>query len=316
MANPNFDNIVATTLKAYFAPGGKAQDNIFKRTAVLDWIQKSAKLDIQSGATAVAPIMNVTNSTFQTYANYDALTPAHGQEIITAAEFAWKQAAIFIPMSGMEEAKNSGDKAIVNLLKAKTENAERTAAEQFETMLLTFTGTENSGKGWAGLPTLVGDQTSTVTTVGGIDSTTDTYWRSFKNTTPTALTLPLLSNAYNTVSHGADACDFEVTTQTLWEKYEGLLQPNQRFMDPKTAEAGFANLMHRGSKVVWSDLMPAGLWYFLNSNHLKLAVLNGKWMNFRGFVEPYDRDAKYGLITNYGSFITNERRKLGVRAFT
>jgi hypothetical protein len=54
----------------------------------------------------------------------------------------------------------------------------------------------------------------------------------------------------------------------------------------------------------------------LNSNHIKLAVLSGKWMNFRGFVTPYDRDAKYGLITNYGAFITNERRKLGVRAFT
>ncbi len=149
MANPNFDNIVATTLKKYFAPGGKAVDNIFRRSAALDWLKTSAKLDSQGGATAVAPIMNALNSTFQFYSGYDVLTPVHGEEIITAAEYQWKQAAIFVPMSGLEAAKNSGDKAIVNLLKAKTENAERTAAEQFETAFLTLDGSTAGGKAWA-----------------------------------------------------------------------------------------------------------------------------------------------------------------------
>lgn len=315
MANPNFDNIVATTLKKYFAPGGKAVDNIFKRTALLDWLKNSAKLDAQGGATAVAPIMNAANGTFQFYAGYDQLTPANGEELITAAEYAWKQAAIFVPMSGIEAAKNSGQAQVVNLLKAKTENAERTAAEAFETAFLTYTGTEASGKAPAGLPTLVGDQNSTVTTVGGISAVTDTYWRSSVNTTPVTMTLKLLSNAWNTVSYPGDQCDFEITDQTNWERYEGLLQPSQRFMDAKTAEAGFQNLIHKGSKLVWSDLMPAGLWYFLNSNHIKLATLNGNWMKFRGFVEPYDRDAKFGLITNYFALMTDERRKLGVRAY-
>lgn len=313
MPNANFDNIVATTLKKYFAPGGKAVDNIFRRTAALDWLKNKAKLDTQGGATAVAPLMFDDNGTFQYYSGYDALTVAHGEEIITAAEYAWKQAAIFIPMSGLEEAKNRGDKAVVSLLKAKTENAERTAAEAFETAFLTLSGTESSGKAWGGLPLLVGDNTSSITTVGGIDSSTaaNAFWRSPATAASATLTLPLLSNKYNTVSWPGDMCDFEITTQALWEKYEGLLQPNQRFMDPKTAEAGFSNLMHRGAKVVWSDIMPATYWYFLNSNHVKLAVLSGNWMKFRGFIEPYDRDAKYGLITNYGTFITDERRKLG-----
>jgi hypothetical protein len=318
MANPNFDNIVATTLKKYFAPGGKAVDNIFKRTAALDWLKSHAKLDAQGGATAVAPLMNVANGTFQYYNGYDQLTPVHGEEIITAAEYSWKQAAIFVPMSGLEEAKNSGDKAVVNLLKAKTENAERTAAEAFETAFLTLEGTESSGKAWGGLPLLVGDNASTNTTVGGIDSSTaaNAFWRSDKNDTNTALTLKKLSNQWNTVSWAGDSADFEITTQDLWEQYEALLQPSQRFMDAKTAEAGFQNLIHKGGKLVWSDLMPANKWYMLNSRHVKLAVLHGNWMKFRGFVEPYDRDAKYGLITNYGTFITDERRKLSRRSYT
>lgn len=317
MSNPNFDNIVATTLKKYFTEGGKAVDNIFKRSAALDWIKNTAKLDSQGGATAVFPIMHKANSSFQYYSGYDALTPVHGEEIVTAAEFNWKQAAIFIPMSGMEEARNSGDRAVVKLLQTKVENAEMTAAEQFETALLQYSGTESSGKAWGGLPLLVGDNTSTVTTVGGIDSSVagGAYWRSYVPTTAT-YSLGLHSKAYNTVSYGGDACDFQVTTQLLWETYESKLQPNQRFTDAKTAESGFMNLLHRGSKVVWSDLMPATQWYFLNSRHVKLAVLSGNWMKFRGFVEPFDRDAKYGLITCYGTFGTNSRRHLGRAIWT
>lgn len=311
MSNPNFDNIVATTLKRYFTEGGKAVDNIFKRSAALDWLKNTAKIDAQGGATAVFPLQYKANSSFQYYSGYDALTPVHGEEIVTAAEYQWKQAAIFIPMSGMEEAKNSGDRAVVKLLQTKVENAEMTAAEQFETAFLQYSGTESAGKAWGGLPNIVAN----TGTSGGIDGTSNAYWRSYAPSSA-AYTLSLHSTAYNTVSYGGDACDFQITTQALWETYEGKLQPNQRFTDAKTAESGFTNLLHRGSKVVWSDLMPANKWYFLNSRHIKLAVLSGNWMKFRGFVEPYDRDAKYGLITCYGTFGTNGRRYLGVGTFT
>lgn len=311
MSSPNFDNIVATTLKRYFTEGGKAVDNIFRRTAALDWLKNTAKLDTQGGATAVFPVEYARNSSFQWYSGYDALAPVHGEELVSAAEYQWKQSAIFIPMSGMEEARNSGDRAIINLLKTKVNNAEMTFAENLETAFFSFDGTESAGKAMGGLPTLI--ESSGV--VGGIDSATQTYWRSYIPTTAT-YSLSLHSTAYNTVSYGADACDFQVTTQTLWETYEGKLQPNQRFTDAKTAEAGFTNLLHRGSKVVWSDLCPATKWYFLNSNHVKLAVLSGNWMKFRGFVQPYDRDAKYGLITCYSAFGTNGRRYLGRAIWT
>jgi hypothetical protein len=311
MANASFDNIVATTLKRYFTDGGKAVDNIFKRTAALDWLKNTAKLDEQGGSTAVFPIEYAKNGSFQWYSNYDQLVPVHGEELVSAAEYQWKQSAIFIPMSGMEEAKNSGDRAIINLLKTKVNNAEMTYAEQLETALFTYDGTESSGKAMGGLPSLI----EGTGTVGGIDSSTYTYWNGYIPTTAT-YSLALHSKAYNTVSYGADTCDFQVTTQALWETYEGKLQPYQRFTDAKTAEAGFTNLLHRGSKVVWSDICPSTKWYFLNSRHVKLAVLSGNWMKFRGFVEPYDRDAKYGLITSYAAFGTNGRRYLGRAIFT
>jgi hypothetical protein len=315
-----FDNIVGTTLERYFS-SGKAVDNIFSRTAVLDFLKRRGKIDVQGGRQAVHPVMGAKNTTFQNYSGYDTLTPAV-DEIIDTAVYQWKQSAIYVPISGMEEAKNSGDKAVINLLKAKTMNAETTAAEVFEEMLFLAdgAGTDNSqttytpsAKEWAGLKLFTDN---TATDVGGINGSAgnDTWWQAHVESTTEALALTRLSEGYNTVSYGSDKCDFEVTTQALYEKYESLLQANQRFTDAGTAKAGFDNLLHKAGVVVWSDYCPSGEWYFLNSRHLKLTVLGSKWMKFNGFIQPYDKDAKYGLILNYGTFATDGRRYLGRHA--
>jgi hypothetical protein len=309
-----FNNIVGTTLEKYFS-SGKATDNIFKRTAVLDFLQRRAKIESQGGRQAVMPVMGAQNSTFQNYSGYDTLTPAV-DEIIDTAVYQWKQSAIYVPISGIEEAQNSGDSAVIKLLKSKMDNAEMTAAETFEDQLFNATGSVVAGKAWStgakdwvGLANIVG----TTSTTGGINGTSETWWRSHVTTATSATMLADLANAYNTVSYGADKCDFEVTTQTLYELYESKLQANQRFTDATTGKAGFDNLIHKGGVVVWSDYTPTGEWYFLNSRHIKLVVLDGKWMKFKGFVTPYDKDAQYGLIVNYGTFATDGRRYLGKR---
>ena len=311
-----FDNIVATTLERYFS-SGKATDNIFSRTAVLDFVKRRAKLEPQGGRQAVMPVEGARNSTFQNYSGYDTLTPAV-DEILDTAVYQWKQSAIYVPISGLEEAKNSGDKAVIKLLETKTRNAEMTAAEAFEEMLFLADGAGTSngettytadGKEWAGLDLFLDN---TATDVGGIDGTSETWWQAHRDDTSEAISLTKLSNAYNSVSYGSDKADFEVTTQALYEAYEALLQPQQRFADAETAKAGFDNLLHKAGVVAWSDFCPTGNWYFLNSRHIKLVCLNNKWMKFNGFIQPYDKDAKYGMILNYGTFATNGRRYLGV----
>lgn len=302
-----FDNIVSTTLERYFT-SGKATDNIFARTAVLDFLKRRSKINAQGGRSAVIPVMGAKNTTFQNYSGYDTLTPAV-DEVMDTAVYDWKQSAIYIPMSGIEEAKNSGDKAVIKLITAKTENAEMTAADTFEDQLFNATtaGTadawSSAGKDWVGLAEIVG--------TGAHAGITGSWWESYVEATAGALTLAALSTGFNSCAYGSDKPDFEVTTQALYEKYESLLQVNQRLTDANTGKAGFDNLMHKSGVVVWSDYTPAGEWYFLNSKHINLTVLDGKWMDFRGFVEPYNVDAKYGLVLSYGSFTTDGRRYLG-----
>ena len=306
------NNIVGSTLEKYFT-SGKATDNIFKRTAVLDFLNRRAKINTQGGRSAVIPVMGAANSTFVNYSGYDVLQPA-ADEILDTALYDWKQSAIFVPMSGLEDAQNTGDKAVIKLVTQKTDNAEMTAADIFEQMLFYADGTDLSGtyawsagaKDWVGLAEIVG-----VGAHAGIDGAVSTWWQSYVEATAGALTLVDLSHGYNSVSWGSDKCDFEVTTQLLYEHYESILQANQRFTDANTAKAGFDNLLHKGGVVVYSDWCPTGEWYFLNSRHLNLTTLSGNWMDWQGFIKPYNQDAEYGMVKSYGTFTTDGRRYLG-----
>jgi hypothetical protein len=307
--NPNFDAVIATTIQKYLP---KLADNIFKNRALLDWMNRKNRITFSGGSQIVVPLIYALNSTFKTYSGYDTLdlTP---QEGISAAQYDWKQAAISIAIAGIEEAKNNGKEAVLNLLEAKTMQAEETASEKFNDMFFNSDGTGNAGKDFYGLAALVGDATHGPASVGGISGVTEVFWRAKVDDpgSDTALTLADLSHEYNLCSVGNNQPDFEITTSLLWEKYEALLQPQQRFSDEKTAAAGFSNLLHKRAPVVWDEYAPAKTWFFLNSKNLMLVGHKDKWFTMRKFVEPEDKDAKFALILSYGNLVTNNRRMLG-----
>jgi hypothetical protein len=131
---------------------------------------------LNGGTKIVEPLIYGQNSTVGSYSGYEtlSLTP---QEGISAAEFEWKQYAASIAISGIEEAKNNGEQEIINLLEAKIMQAEESMRESFNQMFFAD-GTGNSSKDWNGLGNLV----ESGNTVGGIDSSTYSWWKSYKET--------------------------------------------------------------------------------------------------------------------------------------
>ncbi|CAB4171165.1 hypothetical protein UFOVP914_1, partial [uncultured Caudovirales phage] len=243
--------------------------------------------------------------TVGSYSGYEtlSLTP---QEGISAAEFEWKQYAASIAISGIEEAKNNGEQEIINLLEAKIMQAEESMRESFNQMFFAD-GTGNSSKDWNGLGNLV----ESGNTVGGINSSTYTWWASKEDNDAVALSLADMASLYNTVSVGNDHPDLLLTTQALFEKYEALLQPNLRYTDTKTADAGFQNLLFKAAPVMYDVHCTAGVFYMLNTKYLTLVGHSGKWFSQTSFVSPEDVDARYALIMCYGNLTVRNRAKQG-----
>lgn len=304
--NVDYDALLSTTLKKYLP---KLEDNIFSARPLVYFLKQADNMKKQSGgAKIVVPLMYGQNSTAGSYSGYDLLdtTP---QEGITAAEYDWKQYSVSVTISGIEEAKNNGEAAVLDLLEAKVMQAEETVNEQWDIMFHDD-GTGNGGKDWNGLGNLIGAGG----TIGGIDATdaANDWWRSTVEGTAGVLDTADMTHAYNTASVGADQPKAILTSQELFEKYESLLQPNIRYTDTKTADAGFQNLMFKGAPVTYDVYTPAGTVYFLNPKYIKLIGHSDVWFKPTPFVRPNNQDARYSQILSYGNLVVSNRKRQAV----
>jgi len=312
----SYDSILSTTLYNY-AP--TLQNNVFNARPLLNWLKRKDNIKMYDGGVRVViPIIEGTNSTAGFYGSYDTISTVP-QDGITAAEYIWKQAAVSIAINGLEESQNSGKQAIIDLLAAKTMQAEESLANTLNSTFLSVTGPTGA---WTGIGAIV-DSTGTI---GGLDQASHANWASYELNSAVPLTIGAMSTAWNTTAQGGnDTPDFILTTQTLWEKYESLLQPQLRYSDPDTADAGFVNLLYRGAPVCFDVALTATTgytfdttpMYFLNSKHIWIAAMNGKWFTPTPFVRPPNADARYAQVLCYGQLVTNCRRRLGkLTAFT
>ncbi len=304
--NANFDALLSTTLANYRS---QLTDNVFTARPLTYTLMDKGRIRMLNGGTKIVePLIYGESNTVKSYSDYDsiALTPQTG---ISAAEYDWKQYAASISISGIEEAKNNGEAEIINLLEAKIMQAEESMREGFNRMFFAD-GTGNGGKDWNGLGNLI----ESGNTVGGINSASgqdNDWWRSYEENTATALTLAQMATAYNTVSVGNDHPDVILSSQTLFEKYESLLQPQLRYTDTKTADAGFQNLLFKAAPIMYDVHCNANTMFFLNTKYITLVGHSSKWFQQTEFIRPEDLDARYALIMCYGNLTVRNRKKQG-----
>lgn len=310
MASSTYDSILSTTLANHMP---KLIDNVFSARPLIYFLKEAGQIrQIAGGAKIVIPILSGLNSTAKSYSGYDSIDIT-AQAGITAAEYQWKQFAATIAINGLEEAQNNSDQQIIDLLEAKTLQAEESISEALDSMFITSTltagATGNSGKDWLGLGALVKDTTSTV---GGIAPGTDTWWKSTVTAVGGALTLAKMTTLYNTISVGNDQPNMILTSQTLYEKYESLLVPQLRFTDTKTADSGFINLVFKGAPMVYDKYVTATDMFMLNTKYLRLVGHSENWFKPTPFVRPNNQDARFAQIVCYGELTISNRSRQGV----
>lgn len=303
MADANVGILLSTTLKKYRST---LTDNIFKSNAVFYHLKENGYVKEEDGGERIVePLMYGKNTTAKSYSGYDVLdtTP---QEGIDSAEFNWKQYSVSISISGKEERQNAGRSKIIDLLDAKTKQAEMSLTEQLTSDMFTD-GTGNGGLGLTGLKAMVAN----TGTYGGINSATYTWWQAGYNSTSEALALDDMRTGFNTASIGGkDTPSLIVTTQTLYEKYEGLcsttIQMNSEGTK-KLADAGFQTLQFKGVPLVWDEYCNSTDMYFLNSKHMKLTIHKDANFETTDFVKPENQDAKVAQILFMGNLTCNRR---------
>ena len=310
--NVNFDSLLSTTINNYRKT---LTDNVFKSRPLLWWLsEKNSVRKLGGGVKIVEPLIYAQGQA-GSYGEWDAIQIVP-QEGISAAEYPWRQLFATIAISGLEEAQNNGEEAVINLLRAKVMQAEETLKAKLNKMLYSD-GTGNSGKDFLGLKALL---VPAGTAVGGIDGTVagNEFWRSATATwtAGTSKVLGVVGTAYNNASNGNDVIDGIFTGQAVYEMYEAELTPNVRYQDVKSANAGFTSLMLKQAPIYWDRDCDAGAVYGLNSKYIALVGHSQRWFKQSPFSDGLAAeaggnattvDARYSLITTYGNLTVSNR---------
>lgn len=223
------------------------------------------------------------NDTVKSYSGAETLE-TRIQDGMTIARFNWKQYAGSISITGLDKRNNQGEAAMIRLLTAKTSQTEMSLRDRMSVDAY-GDGTGNASKNLTGLAALV----SSTSTVGGLSPTTFTWWQGDVTTSAgsfAATGVDKMRTTFNNITFGNDKPDFIVTDQTTHEFYEKALQPQERYVNTKAADAGFINLTFKGVPVFFDRDCTTGFMYMLNSKYLNLVVHKDADFDTGPFVTP------------------------------
>lgn len=295
-----YDQISAITERAFVK---KLADNIFDSNPLAMRLKKKS-LELMDGGTSILqPLNYATVSSAGWFQGAETLNTTDN-DVITSAEYSWKQHYANITISRIDELKNSGDKAILNFVKEKVKIAEKTLVDNLGTGLYSA-GTD--AKSIVGLRVIVAANQ----TVGGISQSANSWWQAQVDSSTTTLTMAALQTQYNACSIDSDKPTVMPCTRAVYNLYYALLQPQQRFMDSDTAKAGFQNLLFNGTPVIADSHCPSSHIFLLNEDYLHLYVHKDENMRFQPFIESSDQAVKIAKIFWAGAFGSSNNRLHG-----
>jgi hypothetical protein len=320
MASPNatFTELVSTTFRKH---GKTFIDNVSKNNALLRYITDRGEIRKESGGLSiVAPLDYNSNSTYQRYSGFDVLNVAQS-DVLSSAEFQWRQIAINIVASGLEMRINKGDSRIIALVKSRIKNGVRTFKNNFSADLYSDGTLPNQING---LQALVSD--AGTGTVGGIDSSAFPFWRSGVQSaaapiqgggaiapgpsTIESLMLPL----YLQLTRGDDQVNLIVASNDYYTFYEQSQTSLKRYTGSDSAQGGFVSLKYKKAEVIFDggSGIPNSHMYFLNTDYIDLVVHEDANMTVLDEAKPYNQDAAVIPVLWMGNMVVSNRSLQGV----
>lgn len=259
--------------------------------------------------------------------------------------------AVAIAIARKEERQNSGSSRLLNLLEAKTTQAEasikellnncivagRITASATDGRFLARVGRLDSGaSGPLPLAALIDGTVARSVSIGNINGGTYSFWRNQLNTSSATTWRGFFGECtilYNDCSKGVGGSpDLIIDDQRTWEQYWNGLSNQERYVitDQRTIDilGGSDALKFRGAVRVWDEVVPdvetnaevvdaigtftLGSSFYINSEAMEWIVDSATDFITTPFLHPVGQDARVAEILWMGAIGMNNRRKLGV----
>ena len=294
---------------------------IYKATPMLSVLMRNAQRARGGASQITVPVQGSSFVSFS-WSDYSGAFPQPADvAAVSNAEFNLKLGVVPIPFMGMEAIVQSSE-VVIPLLKARMADAKTVAVQQISTALFA-TGT-NPVSQVDGLYAAYDDATN-VTTYGGINRSTNTFWKSqiVANVNAALTRVQLLqylvqTTAGTTTNNGAggEAPDFVVMNPSDWATlvkdfmilYSGAtpVAPVEQIRTTPTSKFGMDNIVNTGFRgitigdtPVFMDMFcPKGTAYIMNSRYLSMYMSEDAPFVFSGFYStiPNLQIANIGVV--------------------
>lgn len=292
-------------------------DNIFDSAPFWFWLKEHNKLRSVSGGRHILDTLEYAKNDGVGFIGRGGTVPLNDREFLTNSVWDWRYLQAPLVRFGVDDQKNRGKTRILDLAKAKLNNAQESLVDTLETTL--FGGAGAEGAGFDGLQLLVADDPTTNVTVGSINQSTESWWRNKTDnmtgvsfaTSGTARMRTMLNNCMN--SRKKDRPDILMTTQFVFEQYEDNILDKYQHTDKKMNDLGFENLKFKNIPLVWSPACGAGRMYFLNTRFLSFVYDPALFFDMTEWKAIPDQiNDRAAQIITACSLTTNRRRVQGI----
>lgn len=313
-----FSELVTTTFRNH---SREVADNITKHNALFRKLNSSGRVRLEDGGLSIVqPLEYANNSTYQRYSGYDTLNIS-AVDVLSAAEYPWRQVAVNLAISGLEMRTNSGENRIINFVKAKIKNAQHSFANGLSTDIYSDGTAANQING---LQSLIAD--SGTGTIGGINSSTYAFWKNVVQSaaaplqggsaiTPSSTTIEsLMLPLWIKLTRGMDTPDLIVMSDDYFTFYEQSQTALKRYTSDENGKGGMISMKYKTADVFFdsSGGIPAAHAYFLNTNYIDLVAHQAANITMLDDVESINQDALVKTIIWQGNLALANRSLQGV----
>lgn len=313
-----FSELVSTTYRNH---SKDVADQVTRHNALFRRLTEKGRIRLEDGGLSIVePLDYQANSTYQRYSGFDVLN-INAVDVLTAAEFPWRQVAVNVAVSGLEMRTNMGENRIVNFVASKIKNAQRSLANGLSVDLYSD-GTAANQIG--GLQSIVAD--AGTGTVGGINSSTWSFWQNKVQSaaapiqggagiTPSSTTIEsLMLPLWIKQTRGNDQPDLIVFSDDYFTFYEQSQTSLKRYAPEDNGQGGMIRMKYKTADVFFdsSGGIPASHGYFLNTDFLELVVHKDANMEMMDEVRAVNQDAIVRPILFMGNLVCSARFLQGV----
>ncbi len=244
----------------------EAVDNLFKKSVFLDFAAKAGAIERKGGAAvwavplAVAEHSNIT----QVITGFESLDMTIN-DVMQPAQYQWAGYTSPIAISRMEELQNSGEAAMVDILKTRMQSVMGKLKRETELQLITggssvLTRLNTLNAGYNAAPITNGflwtDTTTTnVPTVGGLARSTALGLSNILvDAAATTTAVDALTDAWIQAEAQSDrnSVSLILAGAGAYKGYKSDLFAQERFVGEKTLDGGHLALAFHGASVVYS----------------------------------------------------------------